>query len=110
MPVITALWARLAAASSAITWRTKRRRSRRRRLQAKQRRRRSPDAINPRLRLIVDRALGLRIERPPWPTRSVEPVDHPEPQPLHARPGDHRAVVGAKLGRRRDEGQAGLGA
>ncbi len=37
-------------------------------------------------------------------------IDHPEPQPLHARPGDHRAVVGAKLGRRRDKGQAGLGA
>ena len=30
-------------------------------------------------RLIVERALGFRVERPARPGRSVEPVDHPEP-------------------------------
>src|ERR1700690_88546 len=115
MPAITASWARLAAASSAITWRTKRRRSKRRR-----RARRTLHLLllrqpptDPRARassLIVDRALGFGVKWPAWPSRGVEPVDHSEPQPLHAGPGDHRAVVGAKLGRRRDKGQAGLGA
>src|ERR1700722_21030379 len=114
MPVITALWARLAAASPAITWRTKRR---------KRRRRRARRTLPPLLlrqpptdrrarasRLVVERGFGLRIERPTWPPRSVEAIDHPEPQALHTRPGDHRAVVRAKLRRRRDEGAAGLGA
>src|ERR1700722_2795846 len=99
MPVITALWARLAAASSAITWRTKRRRSRRRRRARRTLHplllRRAPTDRRARAsRLIVERGFGLRIERPAWSTRSVEAIDHPEPQPLHACPGDHRAVVG----------------
>src|SRR5580704_18477205 len=113
MPVITALWARSAVASSAIIWRTKRRKSSRRA------RRTLHPLLLPRAptdrrarasRLVVERGFGLRIERPAWPSRSVEPVDHAEPQALNARPSDHRAIVGAKLGRRRDEGQSGLGA
>src|ERR1700722_13147960 len=105
MPVITALWARLAAASSAITWRTKRRKKRRRRarrtLHPLLLRRPPTDRRDRASSLVVERGFGLRIERPAWPPRSVEPVDHPEPKPLHTCPSDHRAVVGAKLGRRR---------
>src|ERR1700722_17146628 len=111
MPVITELWARLAAAWSAITWPTKRRKKRRRRARRTPLLLRQPPTERAHAsRLVVERRFGLRIERPAWPTRSVEAIDHPEPQPLDARPGDHRAVVGAKLERRRDEGQAGLGA
>src|SRR5580700_254298 len=113
MPAITVLWARLAAASSATIWRTKRRKSRRRRARRTLHPpllRQPPTERARASRLVVERGFGLRIERPAWPSRSVEPVDHAEPQALNARPSDHRAIVGAKLGRRRDEGQSGLGA
>src|ERR1700722_6761078 len=108
MPVITALWARSAVASSAIIWRTKRRKSSRRArrtLHPLLLRRAPTDRRARASRLVVERGFGLRIERPARPARSVEPVDHPEPQALNARPGDHRAVVGAKLGGRRAGGR-----
>ena len=56
--------------------------------------------------LVVEGALGLRVERPPWARGRVQSVSQSEAQPLDSRPGDHRAVIGAKLLRRGDHRQA----
>ena len=45
----------------------------------------------------------VAVERPARARREVERVGQPAREPLAAGPGDHRAVVGAQLGRRRDQ-------
>src|SRR3546814_2334588 len=47
--------------------------------------------------------LGLGIERPARARGRVERVGEPGGEAFGARPGDHRAIVGAEPERRRDE-------
>ena len=49
------------------------------------------------------------VERPARPRLEIERVGPAQPQPLDAGPGDHGAVVGAELYRRRDQTGAMLG-
>src|SRR5258707_2381590 len=54
----------------------------------------------------ADGRRGVGIEWPAWARGEVGPVAEAEAQPLEARPGDHRAIVGAERRRRRDEIEA----
>src|SRR5258708_37407226 len=54
----------------------------------------------------ADGRRGVGIEWPAWARGEVGPVREAEAQPLEARPGDHRAIVGAERRRRRDEIEA----
>src|SRR5690606_27284903 len=49
---------------------------------------------------------GVGIERPARPRGEIEGVGKSGPQPLNPRPGDHRAVICAKLRWRHDKADA----
>ena len=73
------------------------------------------EAFRPQLRRDGPHASGLRpglvaalIERPAGAGGRGNVVDDAKAQALEPRPGDHRAVVAAKLHRRRNEPQARL--
>src|SRR5581483_4987802 len=53
----------------------------------------------------ADGRRGVGIERPARPRRRRKRVGKPARKPHGPRPGDHRGVVGAELGRRHDEAE-----
>src|SRR4029450_5967784 len=57
---------------------------------------------------ILESCWGRCVERPARPRLEIERVSLAQPQALDAGPGDHGAIVGAKLDRRRDQPRAVL--